>query len=126
MNFIDEVKKERLNSDISYEEYMNEELEEITEAQKAYEKVKVIQDIKSTENLINGGLSKEEEELLETTMKELQSVLLNENSTLEEKNNAYEKMKLIEETKGKEKIDKGIKENQEKVDLANTLKELKE
>ena len=28
--------------------------------------------------------------------------------------------------KGKEKVDQGIKENQEKVDLANTLKELKE
>ncbi len=33
--------------------------------EKAHEKVKIIQDIQSTENLLNGGLSKEEEEILE-------------------------------------------------------------
>ena len=36
-------------------------------------------------------------------MEDLRLVLTNVNSTIEEKNNAYEKMQLIEETKGKEK-----------------------
>ena len=36
-------------------------------------------------------------------MEDLRLVLTNVNSTIEEKNNAYEKMKLIEETKGIEK-----------------------
>lgn len=36
-------------------------------------------------------------------MEDLRFVLTNVDSTLEEKNNAYEKMQLIEETKGKEK-----------------------
>ena len=37
-------------------------------------------------------------------MEDLRLILTNVDSTLEEKNNAYEKMQLIEETKGKEKV----------------------
>ena len=39
---------------------------------------------------------------VETTMNELQQILLNEKSTLDEKNQAYEKMKNITTNKGKE------------------------
>ena len=71
---------------------------------------------KETINIENtdvlAALEIEEEELLETTMKELQSVLLNENSTLEEKNNAYEEIQNINSNKGKvEAIENTIKEN---------------
>lgn len=49
-------------------------------------------------------------------MEDLRFVLTNVDSTLEEKNNAYEKMKLIEETKGKEKkLEEKIK-NEYKLD----------
>jgi len=54
----------------------------------------------------------ENEEEIETTMNELQSILLNETATLEEKNNAYEEIKNINTTKGKEEnIEKLIEEN---------------
>lgn len=54
----------------------------------------------------------ENEEIIETTMSELQSILLNENSTLAEKNNAYEEIKNLNTNKGKEEnIEKIIKDN---------------
>lgn len=44
-------------------------------------------------------------------MEDLRFVLTNVDSSIDEKNNAYEKMKLIEETKGKEKeLESKIKE----------------
>lgn len=44
-------------------------------------------------------------------MEDLRMILTNINSTIDEKNNAYEKLKLIEETKGKEsKLEGKIKE----------------
>ena len=53
--------------------------------------------------------SDEEEQ---TTMNELQSILLNEKSSLEEKNNAYEKIQNINFNKSKEEsIEKLITEN---------------
>lgn len=66
--------------------------------------------IESTDSL--AALRIENEEQIETTMKELQSILLNETATLEEKNNAYEEIKNININKGKEEeIEKLIKEN---------------
>ena len=47
------------------------------------------------------ALRVENDELTETTMNELQSILLDEKSTLEEKNTAYEKIKNINTNKGK-------------------------
>jgi len=66
--------------------------------------------IENTDSLAALRIDNEEE--IETTMKELQSILLNENSTLEEKNNAYEEIKNMNSNKGKEEeIEKIIKEN---------------
>jgi len=66
--------------------------------------------IEETDSL--AALRIENEELIETTMNELQTILLNENATLEEKNTAYEKIKDLNTTKGKEEaIEKTIKEN---------------
>ena len=54
----------------------------------------------------------ENEELIETTLNELQSVLLNDKSSLEEKNTAYESIPDINTNKGKcENIEKLIKNN---------------
>jgi len=54
----------------------------------------------------------ENEEETETTLNELQSILLNEKSSLEEKNTAYEKIQDINTNKGKcERIEKLIKDN---------------
>ena len=54
----------------------------------------------------------EYDEEIETTMNELQSVLLNEKSTLEEKNIAYESIQNINTNKGKcEAIEKLINDN---------------
>ena len=54
----------------------------------------------------------EHDEEIETTMNELQSILLNEKTTLEEKNNAYESIQNINTNKGKcESIEKLIEEN---------------
>jgi len=54
----------------------------------------------------------ENEEEIESTLNELQSVLLNEKSSLEEKNTAYESIQDINTNKGKcESIEKLIKDN---------------
>ena len=54
----------------------------------------------------------ENEEEIETTLNELQSVLLNEKSSLEEKNTAYESIQDINSNKGKcESIEKLIRDN---------------
>ena len=53
----------------------------------------------------------EYDEEIESTMNELQSILINEKTTLEEKNVAYEKIQNINSNKGKcESIEKLIKE----------------
>jgi len=58
------------------------------------------------------ALRVENEEIIENTMQELQSILLNEESTLEEKNTAYESIQNINANKGKEEsIEKLIEEN---------------
>lgn len=55
------------------------------------------------------ALRVENDEEIESTMNELQSILLNEKSTLEEKNNAYETIQNINTNKGKcEAIEKLI------------------
>lgn len=52
------------------------------------------------------------DEELESTMNELQNILLNEKSTLEEKNDAYEKLQNINSNKGREEeIEKLINDN---------------
>ena len=48
------------------------------------------------------GLRVSSDEEIESVMAELESVLLNETSTLEEKNTAYEKLQNINTNKGKE------------------------
>lgn len=48
------------------------------------------------------ALRVQNDEEIESTMNELQSILLNENTTLEEKNTAYEKIQNINSNKGKE------------------------
>ncbi len=67
-------------------------------------------DIVETDSLAALRIANDEE--IETTMNELQSILLNEKSTLEEKNTAYEKIQTINANKGKvEQIENIIKEN---------------
>ena len=56
--------------------------------------------IEETDSLTSLRIEREEELL--TTMSELQSILLNEASTLEEKNTAYEDLQVLNSTKGKE------------------------
>lgn len=57
------------------------------------------------------ALRVQDDEQIESTMNELQSILLNEKSTLEEKNTAYEKIQNINSNKGKEEsIEKLIEE----------------
>ena len=66
--------------------------------------------ISETDSLTALRVQKEEE--IESTMNELQSILLNEKSTLEEKNRAYEKIQDLNTNKGKEEsIEKLIEEN---------------
>ena len=48
------------------------------------------------------ALRVQKDEEIESTMQELQSILLNEKTTLEEKNTAYEKIQNINSNKGKE------------------------
>lgn len=58
------------------------------------------------------ALRVQNDEEIESTMQELQSILLNEKTTLEEKNTAYEKIQNINSNKGKEEgIEKLIEEN---------------
>lgn len=58
------------------------------------------------------SLRVESDEEAQTTMNELQSILLNEKSSLEEKNNAYEKIQNMNFNKSKEEsIEKLITEN---------------
>ena len=67
-------------------------------------------DIVETDSLAALRIANDEE--IETTMNELQSILLNEKSTLEEKNTAYEKIQTINANKGKVvQIENIIKEN---------------
>lgn len=66
--------------------------------------------ISETDSLTALRVQKEEE--IESTMNELQSILLNEKSTLEEKNTAYEKIQDLNTNKGKEEsIEKLLEEN---------------
>lgn len=66
--------------------------------------------IKETDSL--AALRVQDDEEIEVTMNELQKVLLNETSTLEEKNSAYEKLQNINSNKGKEQmIEKLIEDN---------------
>ena len=58
------------------------------------------------------ALRVQNDEEIESTMQELQSILLNEKTTLEEKNTAYEKIQNINSNKGKEEgIEKLIEES---------------
>lgn len=58
------------------------------------------------------ALRVQNDEEIESTMQELQSILLNEKTALEEKNTAYEKIQNINSNKGKEEsIEKLIEEN---------------
>ena len=56
--------------------------------------------IDNSDSLTTLRVQKDEE--IESTMQELQSILLNEKTTLEEKNTAYEKIQNINSNKGKE------------------------
>ena len=58
--------------------------------------------IKETDSLT--ALRVQNDEEVESTIYELQEVLLDEKTTLEEKNTAYEKLQNINSTKGKEEI----------------------
>ena len=78
-----------------------------------------ISEIDKTTEVINidesdslAHLRVEYDEEIETTMNELQSILLNEKATLEEKNIAYESIQNINSNKGKcEAIEKLINDN---------------
>lgn len=71
-----------------------------------------IQTINIEESDSLAALRVQNDEEIESTMNELQSILLNEKSTLEEKNTAYEKIQNINSNKGKEEsIEKLIEEN---------------
>ena len=66
--------------------------------------------IENTDSLAHLRIEHDEE--IEATMNELQSILLNEKTTLEEKNKAYENIQDINTNKGKcERIEKLIEEN---------------
>ena len=70
-----------------------------------------IQTINIEESDSLAALRVQNDEEIESTMNELQSILLNEKSTLEEKNTAYEKIQNINSNKGKEEsIEKLIEE----------------
>ena len=56
--------------------------------------------IEETDSLTSLRIEREEELL--TTMNELQSILLNDATTIEEKNSAYEDLQVLNSTKGKE------------------------
>ena len=78
--------------------------------------IKEMEETKETINIDEvdtlAALRIENEEETETTLNELQSILLNEKSSLEEKNTAYEKIQDINTNKGKcERIEKLIKDN---------------
>jgi stage III sporulation protein AH len=69
----------------------------------------VVLEVEESDALEALRLTSDEERIKE--MEDLRLVLTNVNSTIDEKNNAYEKLKLIEETKGKEeKLESKIKE----------------
>ena len=57
------------------------------------------------------SLKLQDKEETQNTFNELQAIILNNNSTIEEKNNAYEKMKNLNNKKGEEeKLEKLIQE----------------
>ena len=106
---------------------------------KAREKVKIIQDIQSTENLINGGLSKEEEEILqkyydslnkkEETSKKLANLLRqkeNLNESLEEYELSIKKENSLYVAKTNELKELEINVNRLDVKLDNLLNTLNE
>lgn len=65
--------------------------------------------IEQTDSLASLRIEREEELL--TTMSELQSILLNDEATIEEKNTAYEDLQVLNSNKGKEEeIEKLLKE----------------
>lgn len=71
---------------------------------------KEILNIKERDSLASLRVTSDEE--IESTMNDLQSILLNDKATLEEKNNAYEKIQNINLNKGKEEsIEKLITDN---------------
>lgn len=71
-----------------------------------------VQTINIEESDSLAALRVQNDEEIESTMNELQSILLNEETTLEEKNTAYEKIQNINSNKGKEEsIEKLIEDN---------------
>jgi len=107
--------------------------------EKAHEKVKIVQDIQSTENLINGGLSKEEEEILEKyysslnkkeeTSKKLDNLLKqkdNLNESLEEYELSIKKENSLHASKTNELKELEINVNRLDVKLDNLLNNLNE
>lgn len=69
----------------------------------------VVLEVEESDALEALRVTSDEERLKE--MEDLRLILTNVNSTIDEKNNAYEKLKLIEETKGREeKLESKIKE----------------
>lgn len=84
----------------------NNTLATIKESDSTFETINI------TETDYLAALRVENDEEIESTMNELQSILLNEKSTLEEKNTAYESIQNINTNKGKaESIEKLIKDN---------------
>lgn len=75
------------------------ESKQVKAEERAREKVKVIQDIQSTENLLNGGLSKEEEEILEkyyAALNRKESASKKLDKLLKEKDNLNESLEEYE------------------------------
>ena len=75
---------------------------ELLKTKESLEKVskEVIVEVEESDMLV--ALRVERNEKLETTMEELASLLTSEVTTTEEKNNAFEELKLLNLTKGKE------------------------
>lgn len=70
-----------------------------------------VETLNITESDSLAALRVQDEEETQTTLNELQSILLNDKSTLEEKNTAYESIQNINTNKGKEEnIEKLIEE----------------
>ncbi|MBR2840503.1 MAG: AAA family ATPase [Bacilli bacterium] len=108
-------------------------------SEKAKEKIKIVQDIKSTENLLNGVLSKEEEEIIEKyysslkkkdeANKKLKSLIRQKddlNSSLEEYEISLKKENSLYSSKTGELKDLEIEVNRLDVKLDNLLSNLTE
>ena len=81
----------------------------------------VVVEVKESNILDTIRITSDEERLKE--MEDLRLILTNVDSSIEEKNNAYEKLKLIEEAKGKEEAleNKIKKEFKHSYELANNI-----